>query len=129
MCHRCALALTGLGALALAVTRAAGTRTASEALSAMVITVAVAVPLVLASVLALVIMRVRRERLTYRPDPGIARARVVRVEIVATHRTPAEGTVRPVGMLGGPDQLALPAASPDCSPLLSGGSARSPEGT
>ena len=122
MCHRCALAL--------AVTRAAGTRTVSEALSAMVATVAVAVPLVLAGVLALVLMRVRRgARLTYRPDPGIARARVVRVEIVATHRTPAEGAVRPVGMLGGPDQLALPAASPDCSPLLSGGSARSPEGT
>lgn len=118
MCHRCALALIGLGALALAVTRAAGTRTASEALSAMVITAAVAVPLVLAGVLALVIMRVRRERLTYRPDPGIARARIVRVE----------GTVRPVGALGGPCRLMLPVVPSDRSPLLSGGPGRPPEG-
>lgn len=112
MCHRCVLALAGLGAVVIAI-EAAGSHSASEALTAMVITLSVCLPVTVAAMLWVLAVRVRREHLTYRPDPAI-RARRVRAEIVASH---AESNAER------PDRrtpLALPASPVDPAPGRSG---------
>ena len=112
-----ALPALGAGAVAVAVAETAGSGSARDVLAAIEITTAVCVVLAVAGLLALLVYRVRRERLTYRPDPGIARTRV-RAEITATY--PASGPERrqaaraeigrPIRRPAGSAPLALPPA-------------------
>jgi hypothetical protein len=87
-----ALPAIGGAAVALAVAESAGSGSARDALAAIEITVAVALTLAVLGLLAGLVYRVRRSRLTYRP---VAATRV-RAEVVRpVDRTPLALPVAP----------------------------------
>jgi hypothetical protein len=106
VCTRCAFAGAAIVAGMIAI---AGNGTASDALTAIVITLAVTVALTVAGLVALLVIRANRPRLTYRRDPGIY-ARTCRAEVMAS--APENGAERPARAISAPERLALPPGRP-----------------